>query len=49
MPYKKIKNFLNKLRQYESLKQYGVLANKTTSLELYLLSTKENATLEERL
>ena len=49
MPYKKIKNFLNKLSQYESLKQYGVLANKTTSLELYLLSTKENATLEERL
>ena len=49
MPYKKIKNFLSKLRQYESLKQYGVLANKTTSLELYLLSAKENATLEERL
>ena len=49
MAFKKIKIFLNKLREYESLKQYGVLANKKTSLELYLLSFKDPTSLEEKI
>lgn len=49
MAYKKLKIFYNKLNEYESLNKNGVLTNKTSSLELYLLSVKENGKLEERI
>ena len=49
MAFLKIKTFLQNLKKYESLNQFGLLANKTNSLEHYLESIESHTSLEERI